>query len=229
MTADHADSVQRANTWTELQRLIAEEMWMGDIGRHRSPYVFRGVSDESGEWHLEPLLLRNFAQYARSEIDAPRSVWYLLAIAQHYGLPTRLLDWSFSPLVAAYFATRSGDTEHDGAIWALDYRKLHADLPDPYQDVLEGTETDMLDTHLLSNATLEYGLREDANGDELAPDRNLNEVSRVTELWQERWDPENERGDKYEGAAFASHTYVTPLSEPDLVKSSSESCPESDR
>ncbi|ELY91195.1 FRG domain-containing protein [Natrinema altunense] len=164
-------------------------------------------------------------QYARSEIDAPRSVWHLLAIAQHYGLPTRLLDWSFSPLVAAYFATRSGDTEHDGAIWALDYRKLHADLPDPYQDVLEGTETDMLDTHLLSNATLEYGLREDANGDELAPDRNLNEVSRVTELWQERWDPENERGDEYEGSAFASHTYVTPLSESDLVKSSSESCP----
>ncbi|WP_242509303.1 FRG domain-containing protein [Natrinema altunense] len=131
MTADHAESVQRADTWTELQRLTAEEMWMGDIGRHRSPYVFRGVSDESfsletsinrfvgesGEWHLEPLLLRNFAQYARSEIDAPRSVWHLLAIAQHYGLPTRLLDWSYSPLVAAYFATRSGDTEHDGAIW----------------------------------------------------------------------------------------------------------------
>jgi hypothetical protein len=211
MTDTHSESVQRADTWTELHRLISQDMWMGDIGRHRSPYVFRGVDDEafsletsinrfvgdSGEWHLEPLLLRNFAQYARSEIDEPRSVWHLLAIAQHYGLPTRLLDWSFSPLVAAYFATRNGDTEHDGAIWAVDYRKLHAELPDSYRDVLEGTETYMLDTHLLSNATLEYALPEDADGDEPAPARDLNEVSRVTELWQEQWAPDDDPEAQY--------------------------------
>ncbi|UHQ96002.1 hypothetical protein [Natrinema halophilum] len=66
-----------------------------------------------------------------------------------------MLDWSFSPLVATYFATRTGDTECGGAIWAVDYRQIHAGLPDYYQDVLEMTETHMLDTHLLSNATLE--------------------------------------------------------------------------
>ncbi|QCC58146.1 FRG domain-containing protein [Natrinema thermotolerans] len=210
MTGDGAASVRRAETWTELQRLVSQEMWMGDIGRHRSPYVFRGVPDEafsletsigrfvgdSGRWHLEPLLLRNFAQYAEGEIDELRSVWHLLSIAQHYGLPTRLLDWSFSPLVAAYFATVTGDTAHDGAIWAVDYRKLHAELPDRYQAVLETTETHMLDTHLLSNATLEYDLRE-AAGDGPGPARNLNDVSRVNELWQELWAPETERDDEY--------------------------------
>ncbi|WP_226481310.1 FRG domain-containing protein [Natrinema amylolyticum] len=210
MTAARPESIQRAETWTELQQLISQEMWMGDIGRHRSPYVFRGVPDESfsletsisrfvgdsGKWNLEPLLLRNFAQYAADEIEEPRSVWHLLSIAQHYGLPTRLLDWSFSPLVAAYFATYTGDTAHDGAIWAVDYRQLHADLPDYYQAVLEMTETHMLDTHLLSNATLEYGLREDT-GDRRAPARNLNDVSRVNELWQELWAPETERDDEY--------------------------------
>lgn len=212
MTADQSQPVARAETWTELQRLVSQAMWMPEIGRHRSPYVFRGVPDESfsletsinrfiGEsekWHLEPLLLRNFAQYAADEIAEPQSIWHLLSIAQHYGLPTRLLDWSFSPLVAAYFATRTGDTDHDGAIWAVDYRKLHADLPDDYQEVLEMTETHMLDTHLLSNVNLEVEPR-DSNGDDagFTPARTLNDVARIDELWRERWAPDAGPDEEY--------------------------------
>jgi hypothetical protein len=44
-----------------------------------------------------------------------------LMVMRHYGVPTRLLDWSKSPYVAAYFAALGGDAE-DGEIWTFDER-----------------------------------------------------------------------------------------------------------
>jgi len=47
-----------------------------------------------------------------------------LMVLRHYGLPTRLLDWSSSPLVAAYFAV-SGHEDKDAELWAFD-QQLYA-------------------------------------------------------------------------------------------------------
>lgn len=51
---------------------------------------------------------------------------------QHYGVPTRLLDWSENPLVALYFAVENKDKETDAAIWMLRPNKLntHAHIND---------------------------------------------------------------------------------------------------
>lgn len=60
----------------------------------------------------------------------PRQLLSLVAMAQHYGVHTRLLDWSYDPLIAAYFAAKDGVDRfktHEAdelVVWALDRRTL---------------------------------------------------------------------------------------------------------
>jgi hypothetical protein len=62
-----------------------------------------------------------FAEWKRQAIQfeqLPQDDWACLAIAQHHGLATRLLDWSANPLVAAFFAA-GGEREGDATVWAF--------------------------------------------------------------------------------------------------------------
>jgi FRG domain len=71
-------------------------------------------------------LLRNFKKYALRNVVERNSFWYWLSVARHNGLPTRLMDWTFSPYVALHFMTASLENYHrDGVIWCLDYTKVH--------------------------------------------------------------------------------------------------------
>ena len=130
--------------WAQLQDELFKDSWNAGISRFRPPYVFRGLSDAGYRletslmrlggpyWQLEKHLLRNFRKYALASFAGEMdSIWLLLALAQHHGLPTRLMDWTYSPYIALHFALASLDRfDTDGVIWRVDYEKAHRQLPD---------------------------------------------------------------------------------------------------
>jgi len=76
-------------------------------------------SEQSRLTSLEEFMLNKFQRSAILHLDhRPEDQWEWLSIAQHHGMPTRLLDWTTNPLVAAYFACAKQPNE-DGAIYLL--------------------------------------------------------------------------------------------------------------
>src|SRR5262249_1723328 len=72
----------------------------------------------------ERRLLQEFKYRAVSLLRAPEfNDWHWLAYAQHLGVPTRLLDWTTSPLVATFFALE-GESATDRAIYCVKYSRF---------------------------------------------------------------------------------------------------------
>lgn len=157
----------RVATWAELQDQLYEGSWQQAIGRFRSPFAFRGMPRASyglrtslmqlgGAYdRKESHLLRNFRKYAHRDAAQNDSIWNWLALAQHHGLPTRLLDWTFSPFVALHIATEAKEHfDDDGVVWAVDYTRSNRHLPKALRGVLKVEGSDVFTVELLDQVAL---------------------------------------------------------------------------
>lgn len=126
-----------ASNWHEFILIISN---LSHSSSHR--LWFRGQRDY--DWKLLPSIRRdvynrpgveqymatNFMVETRRRMqNTPntyeRASW--LELMQHYGLPTKLLDWSASPLIALYFALFK-ESETDSALWILDPQALNRQM-----------------------------------------------------------------------------------------------------
>lgn len=84
--------------------------------------IFRNTKDV--ENNLKAEFLRNSMMFLNQNRIENNS-WNNYFLMQHYGLRTRLLDWTESALVAIYFAVKDDNNKDDFKIWVLDPHKLN--------------------------------------------------------------------------------------------------------
>ncbi len=84
----------------------------------------------------EGWLLKEFQKAARPHLTIPpANSWEWLAMAQHHGLATRLLDWTSNPLAALFFSVEASSDGEDSAVWCYQHKGLssaHRDMKDPF-------------------------------------------------------------------------------------------------
>jgi len=133
---------------TDEWKLPHGDIWFRGIARE-SMELLPGVKWRRVEEGVEESMISSFLINGKSLFEEEITCsWQLYSMMQHYGLPTRLLDWSKSPLIAAYFALEA-DNNEDRVVWVMDpfeLNKINMDKDEvfvPYKDLNEETNVDL--------------------------------------------------------------------------------------
>ncbi len=161
----------RITTLDDLMQLLTEQDFRTDLDRNRSSFLYRGMPNASFKMEtslsrnckhlqktLEPAILENFAKYAViGEPTIAQSVWHQMILGQHYGLPTRLLDWTHSALVGLHFAVTERHLEcmgeHDCMVWRIDMNEMYSLLPANYQEAVNRNQSTIFSVDTLKEIT----------------------------------------------------------------------------
>ncbi len=147
-----------AESWEHFRKIIDDQ---NSNLRDNSRFLFRGQS--FSDWRLTTSLARALPEgidfksalfIERAALDHFRSIAHLFlrdhllsepvaldpvgwwSLMQHYRAPTRIIDWTSSPYIAAYFAVQ--ENHHlDGAVWCLDSKLFNKKDKDFYQEDLK--------------------------------------------------------------------------------------------
>lgn len=148
--------VQRVVDISNAMQLVYGSLWFRGISKSNlrllPGVVWRHASDEDSI--LQEFMVSLPAYHAKSHDDP----WELYSLMQHFGLPTRLLDWSKAPLAALFFALDFDDSkassEHFPVVWAMnpyELNRLATSEPELYVPTSKfgfSAHADMVDSYL---------------------------------------------------------------------------------
>lgn len=174
---------QRITDIHEIWELISAIEIDSECNRYRSSFLFRGLPNSDykldtslhrncsdKQYDLESSILRNFIKYtAIEDPELKESIWRQLIIGQHHGLPTRLMDWTYSLLIGLHFATSGEDLpsmdQHDCVLWRIDISELNDTLPSKYKMQLDNNNAKLLTVDMLSEVVADLTTYDTEMGD----------------------------------------------------------------